>query len=391
MKFRPVLTIEILIAIGFAAWYFKPWQDRSIGFNEAVAAQGVQARYVEGEQGFRVDEVVRGLELPWDMAFLSNAEILVTEKGGRLLRVDLASGRKTAISGVPESLIVGQGGLHAVVLHPEFANNQLVYLSYAAQTGKDRYTTRLSRGRLDGDALKDVQLLISTQAETGKGQHFGGAILFDREGYLYLSIGDRGDRADAQNLGRHNGKLLRLKDDGSVPADNPFVNTPGALPEIWSYGHRNPQGLGLDPSGQVWAVEHGPRGGDELNLIQRGKNYGWPVITYGKEYVGGSIGEGTAKEGMEQPVHYYVPSIATGGMSYYSGAAFPQWKDSVFITSLKDNHLNRVQLREGRFVSEERLLRDRELRLRSVRVSPAGEIWVVSDNGVILRLSAPSS
>ncbi|MGQ0619144.1 MAG: PQQ-dependent sugar dehydrogenase [Panacagrimonas sp.] len=393
MRLPPILSTQIVFGLVLAAWYFQPWSDVPVNSHQAQAASPDASLYVETAKDFQVEEAVTGLELPWDLAFLTDTDILVTEKVGRLQRIDLKTGQRAPIRGLPEVAVVGQGGLHAVTLHPAFAQNGLIYLSYAAQVGKGVYTTRLMRARLQGDALTGQTVLLSAVAETGVGHHFGGAVLFDPQGYLYLSVGDRGDRHDAQNLGRHNGKILRLKDDGSVPEDNPFRGVAGARPEIWSYGHRNPQGMGLDPAtGQIWAVEHGPRGGDELNRILRGRNYGWPVITYGKEYVGGSIGEGTAKEGMEQPVHWYVPSIATAGMSYYGGGIFPQWKDSVFIAALKGQHLNRVQLsRDGRFVKEERLLHSRGLRMRSVKPSPRGEVWVVTDNGVILRLFEPAA
>lgn len=398
MRANPILMVVFFGTLAFAGWWFRPWADsppRLLFFNEAVAAPAGAGLYKDGADGFAVEVMAEGLQLPWDIAFIGDKEILVTEKRGGFVRIDLATGQKTGISGVPEVAAVGQGGLHAVTLHPQFATDGphrgLIYLSYAARGDGGGNTTRLLRARLDGNALSEQKLLFSAVAESRAGHHFGGALVFDQQGFLYLSIGDRGDRDKAQDLSRHNGKIVRLKDDGSVPDDNPFRATAGALPEIWSYGHRNSQGMGIDAAtGQLWSVEHGPRGGDELNRVERGRNYGWPVITYGKEYVGGSIGEGTSKAGMEQPVHYYVPSIATGGMSYYQSDYFPQWKDSVFIASLKDNHLNRVQLRDDRFVKEERLLRDRGLRLRSVKLSPRGEVWVVSDDGVLLRLVRPT-
>ena len=392
MRVRPSLLIAFFALLGFAAWYLRPWSDprASLALIDAVAAESQRNDFTVLSSGYTVQPVVEGLELPWDLAFVSDSEILVTEKAGRLTRVNLSTGERSTISGMPAVTVQGQGGLHSVVLHPKFSDNGLLYLSYAAPGASGGFTTHFMRARLQGNALSDQTLLLRANAATGKGQHFGGAMVFDAQGYLFLSVGDRGDRDDAQNLTRHNGKILRLHDDGKVPADNPFVKVKGALPEIFSYGHRNPQGMDLDTAtGQIWAVEHGPRGGDEINRILPGRNYGWPVITYGKEYVGGNIGEGTAKEGMEQPVYYYVPSIATGGMAYYRGAAFPQWQDSIFVAALR-GHLNRVQLKNGQVVKEERLLTDRDLRVRSVRVSPSGELWVVADDGVILRIAARS-
>lgn len=388
MRARPLLVLGLLIVSGVALWFFQPWSDDRKRFfvNESIAASE-QDLYVQGEPGFKTEVAIEGLDAPWDIAFISDTDVLVTEKAGRLLRIDLATGKQQAVTGVPDVDVHGQGGLHAVLLHPNFKQNGYVYLSYARESPDGGYTTHFSRGRLQGTELSDVRLLLQAKAETGRGQHFGGAMAFDNDGFLFVSIGDRGERDDAQNLERHNGKILRLTDDGRVPESNPFQLKHNALPEIWSYGHRNPQGMDFDrASGRLWAVEHGPRGGDEVNLVEPGVNYGWPVITYGKEYVGGSIGEGTAKQGMAQPVHYYVPSIATAGMAYYQSDLFPQWKNSVFVTALR-GHLNRVQLdADGKFVAEERLLADRNLRMRAVRVSPSGEVWVVADDGVVLRL-----
>ncbi|MGQ0698234.1 MAG: PQQ-dependent sugar dehydrogenase [Panacagrimonas sp.] len=375
---RLLLFIVPILLVG----YWQPWS----GTPQWLVLNESQAASAEGSGEFSVEVAVKDLTLPWDLAFISDDEILVTEKAGRLLRINLRTGKRSEVSGMPTVTVAGQGGLHAVTLHPAFASNGLIYLSHAVKSGSG-VTTQFVRARLDGNALKDLTVLLKAVAETRSGNHFGGAMAFDAKGFLYLSVGDRGERDEAQNLANHHGKILRLKDDGSVPADNPFVNTPGARPEIYSYGHRNPQGMSLDAgTGQLWAVEHGPRGGDEVNRILPGRNYGWPVITYGKEYVGGSIGEGTAKPGMEQPVHHYVPSIATAGMAYYQGDLFPQWKDSIFIAALRGT-LSRVQLKDGRFVLEQRLLEDRKLRLRAVRVSPRGELWVVADEGVILRVS----
>lgn len=383
-----LLTVLGLVVAGAGLWVYSSWpmERKRFFINESIAASVEDLHATPQAAGFVVETVAKGLELPWDLAFLGEGEILVTEKAGRLWRIDPVSGKRTAISGLPAVTVQGQGGLHAVVLHPDFTRNGLIYLSYADKSPEGGVTTHVSRARLDGDRLSDLQLLLRARAETGRGQHFGGAMAFDERGFLFVSIGDRGERDDAQNLKRHNGKILRLTDDGRVPEDNPFVGRDDALPEIWSYGHRNPQGMDFDrATGTLWAVEHGPRGGDEVNRIERGVNYGWPVITYGKEYVGGSIGEGTAKAGMAQPVHYYVPSIATAGMAYYGAGLYPQWKDSLFVAALR-GHLNRVQLKDGAFVAEERFLADLGLRVRAVRVSPSGEIWVVADDGVILRL-----
>lgn len=399
MSARPLLLIVLGLVAGAAVWVWQPWQEsgRKRFFAMVEASQAAshggpaaQASISDAKAGLVADAVVQSLSLPWDLAHLGESEVLVTEKAGAMWRVNLDSGQRTAVSGMPAVRIQGQGGLHAVILHPKFSENGLIYLSYAApgEDGKGA-VTHFMRAKLDGAQLTDQKLLLRTKAPGDTGQHFGGAMVFDRDGYLFVSVGERGYRDDAQKLSSHNGKILRLNDDGSVPKDNPFVNTPGALPEIWSYGHRNPQGLALDPvSGRIYEAEHGPQGGDEINVIERGRNYGWPVITYGREYgTGLKIGEGTTRPDVVPPVHYYVPSIATAGIAYYAGEAFPQWKNSVFVASLR-GHLNRVQLNpDGSFAKEERLLGDHKLRIRAVRVSPNGELFVVADDGVILRVS----
>lgn len=385
----------LLVVAG--SWGAGPWVVERLArvalFAPAQAATPPEP-LSDAAAGVSVHTVMSDLEQPWDLAFLGEHEILVTEKAGRLWRVDVSSGARTAVSGVPEVTVHGQGGLHAVVLHPQFSRNGLVYLSYAAPGEKGRgTTTHVARGTLEGAALKDVHVLLRAQAATGKGQHFGGAMAFDRAGYLYVSVGDRGEREQAQNLSTHHGKILRLHDDGRVPADNPFVETPDARPEIWSYGHRNPQGLALDATtGTIWSAEHGPQGGDEINRIERGRNYGWPVITYGREYVTGfKIGQGTTRADVTPPVHYYVPSIATAGIAFYAHEAHSPWKNSVFVAALR-GHLNRVQLDpDGRVLREERLLADRHLRVRAVRVSPSGALWVVADQGVVLKVAAGRS
>lgn len=383
---RTAFVLRVLAGAGLGIAVLG-WQAGPDGLRRLVLGSS-QAASLSGTDQFDVDIAVKDLIAPWDLAFISDEEILVTEKAGRLWRVSLMNGSRTAVTGVPAVTVAGQGGLLAVILHPAFDRNGLIYLSLAVR-GDNGVTTQFVRARLTENTLQDPTVLVTATAASRSGDHFGGAMAFDAQGYLFMSVGDRGDRRAAQKLSVHNGKILRLKDDGSVPPDNPFIDTPDARPEIYSFGHRNPQGMGLDSaSGHLWAVEHGPRGGDEINRILPGRNYGWPVITYGEEYFGGKIGVGVAKVGMEQPVHYYVPSIATGGMAYYQHALFPQWKDSIFIAALS-GHLNRVQLKDGRFLREERFLEDGGLRLRSVRVSPRGELWVIADEGLIVRLRKP--
>lgn len=383
---RSPFLLGTLLLLSVTAAYIL-WDSRASSSADVIPA-GVEV-LPDAQGGFEVIQVADGFALPWDLAFLSSTEALVTEKAGTLQRVDLATGRRRAVSGMPAVTVQGQGGLHTVILHPRFAENGLIYFSYAATavdgTGA---VTHFMRAKLSGTTLSEQQLLLRAKAPTEKGQHFGGAMVFDLAGYLFVSVGERGERDDAQLLDRHNGKILRLRDDGRVPDDNPFVGRAGALPEIWSYGHRNPQGLSLDPlTGTIWETEHGPQGGDEVNRIVRGRNYGWPVITYGREYgTGFQIGEGTTRKDVAPPAHYYVPSIATCGVAFYGADRFPQWKGSLFVAALR-GHLNRVEFAaDGTFAKEQRFLSDRKTRIRSVRISPEGEPHLLTDTGLLLKL-----
>jgi glucose/arabinose dehydrogenase len=354
-------------------------------------AKGAAEPYQARGQQVMVRAVVENLDSPWDMAFVSERRILVTEKPGRLLLIDLDGGERQAVRGVPEVAHRSQGGLLGVVLHPGFADNGLLYLSYAADTGDGQRSTRLMRARLEGTQLRDKQVLFTAEPFLDTTKHYGGALVFDRDGYLYLSVGDRGRRHNAQDPGGHLGKILRFTDSGDVPADNPFVAEPGARPEIYSWGHRNPQGLAIHPqTGDLWAAEHGPRGGDEVNLVRAGRNYGWPVITYGEEYRGGKIGEGTAKPGMEQPVKYYLPSIGTAGIAFYVGDEIPGWRNNLFVSGLvyTRTHLSRLVLEDDRVVDEESLFEHLQMRIRNVASSPGGQFYVLSENGTLFRVDA---
>jgi glucose/arabinose dehydrogenase len=290
---------------------------------------------------------------------------------------------------VPQVTVHGQGGFFDVVPHPQFEKNQLVYLSYAAR-GDDGVGTELARAKLAGNRLEDVQVLFRQSPKGRSGNHFGGRIVFDRAGYLYLTLGDRGEMPRAQKPDDHAGSVIRLHDDGRVPADNPFVGKPGWKPEKLDLGHRNQQGAALHPqSGVLWTHEHGPQGGDEVNIIRPGVNYGWPVITYGVNYgIGTKIGEGTHKEGMAQPLYYWVPSIAPSGMAFYTGDRFPKWKGDLFVGSLKFQLLVRLRLDGEKVVHEERLMQGAIGRIRDVRMGPDGFIYVVTDEnpGVVARL-----
>lgn len=340
---------------------------------------------------FRLVKVVDSVVNPWSMAFLPNGDMLVTERPGRLRIVRGGKLLPAPVEGLPQILAGGQGGLLDVVLHPGFAQNRLVYLSYSKPSADGtRNTTAVIRGRFENDRLMGVQEIFEASAWSQGRGHFGSRLAFDRDGYLFITVGDRqappsGDLEahPAQNLMLHNGKVIRLHDDGRVPSDNPFVGRTDALPQIYSYGHRNLQGLIVHPStNQVWATEHGPQGGDELNLVEAGKNYGWPVIGFGVNYrTGTQIHAGTMRQGMEQPVKVWVPSIATSGLMAYTGNRFPGWQGSVFSGSLAGETLVRLKLDGTRIVEEEQILRGQG-RIRDVRQGPDGLIYLaVEDRG----------
>lgn len=341
------------------------------------------------EHDFRVRTLVSGLDHPWGMAFLPEGGVLVTERPGTLNLFSKGFDRREVVSGLPLISEVGQGGLLDVALHPGFADNRLVYLSYAAP-GDGGDGTEVARGRLTGARLEDVEVIFTAVPKSSGGRHFGSRLLFDRSGYLYITLGDRGKRPQAQALSTHPGSIIRLRDDGSVPPDNPFVSSSLARPEIFTYGNRNVQGIALQPeSGRIWAHEHGPQGGDEINIINAGVNYGWPIITYGRNYgIGTRIGEGTHKEGMAQPALQWTPSIAPSGMAFYQGDRFPHWQGDLFVGSLKFRLLVRLSVNRDQVEEEERLLADEYGRIRDVRTGPDGYIYLLTDesDGRLLRL-----
>ncbi len=338
----------------------------------------------------RVETVAGGLEHPWALAFLPDGRMLVTERPGRLHIVERDGRISEPLAGVPEVLARGQGGLLDVALDPRFADNRLVYLSYSEPGAGGAAGTAVARGRLGEGRLEDVRVIYQQQPKVRSSLHFGSRLVFARDGTLFVTQGDRGAYRDgAQDLSVGFGKIVRIKPDGSVPRDNPFVGRAGVRPEIWSYGHRNVQSAALHPkTGRLWTVEHGARGGDELNRPEAGKNYGWPVITYGIDYSGATIGEGTAKPGMEQPVYYWDPVIAPSGMTFYTGDAFPDWKGSLLIGSLQPGLLVRLTLEDGKVAREERYLGELRERIRDVRQGPDGLLYLLTDSsdGRILRV-----
>lgn len=348
----------------------------------------------QSSQSLRAVTVTEGLEYPWGLAFLPDGRMLVTERPGRLRLVD-AEGRlhPQPVSGVPAVAAFGQGGLLDVALHPDFARNGWIYLSYAAQ-GEGGYGTEVVRARLEGQSLRDLKVVFSMRPKTTTGHHFGSRLVFDRQGYLYITLGDRGDMGRAQRLDDHAGSVIRLHDDGRVPADNPFVALPNALPEKFTLGNRNIQGAALHPAtGALWAHEHGPQGGDEINVIRAGVNYGWPVATYGRNYGSGTpIGEGTHMAGTAQPLLQWTPSIAPSGMAFYRGDKFPAWRGNLFVGALRGQMLVRLELDGERIVREERLLENKVGRIRDVRNGPDGYLYLLIDDarGRIVRLEPAS-
>ena len=339
---------------------------------------------------FRAVTLTDDLDHPWGLAFLPDGRMLVTERVGRLRIVSPTGTLSDPIAGVPEVAADGQGGLLDVALAPDFAQSRVIYLSYA-EPGDGGAGTSVARARLAGgeNRLENVQVIFRQEPKVRGGAHFGSRLVFARDGTLFITTGDRQNRPLVQDLSKLQGKVIRVRLDGSVPPDNPFVNRSGARPEIWSYGHRNIQGAALHPAtGQLWTVEHGARGGDELNAPKAGKNYGWPVITYGIDYSGARIGEGQRKEGMEQPVHYWDPSIAPSGLMFYTGDKFPNWRNNVFVGALGHRLVARLELDGERVRSEERLLDGYGQRIRAVVQGPDGFIYLLTDDndGRIVRL-----
>lgn len=339
------------------------------------------------EQRIRIVRVAEGLSFPWGLAFLPNGDMLLTERPGRLRIIHNGALLTDPVAGAPEVVVKAQAGLMDVALHPRFAENGLVYLTYSKRGHGD--SPALMRARFDGTRLIDAHDIFVADAWSDSGGNTGSRIVFGKDGMIYMSVGDRHLPKMAQYLGNHAGKVLRLRDDGTVPDDNPFIGQANVRPEIFTYGNRNPQGLALDPnSGALFENEHGPRGGDEINLLQAGRNYGWPVITYGINYDGTIITNETARAGMEQPLVYWAPSIGPSGMAVYTGDRFPRWKGNLFVGAMAGTHLRRVVLDGTRVVHEERMLRALHLRIRDVRQGPDGLLYLLTDDepGSVLRI-----
>ena len=346
--------------------------------------------FVSEEQDVKLDTIVKGIKSPWSITFLPSGELLMTEKSGKLYRVNKDRSMQL-ISGTPEVLAEGQGGLLDVVLHPDFKKNQLLYLSYSAfkkEGAATVSTTAIMRAKLSGDKLEDQKIIFEALPYAKTRHHYGSRMVFGRDGFLYFSVGERGnEKVNPQSLTNDLGKIHRITESGGIPADNPFVHTDGAKPSIFAYGNRNPQGLLLNPTtGAIWEHEHGPRGGDEINIIGAGKNYGWPVICYGINYDNKIISNKTAMEGMEQPFLYWIPSIAPSGMTFVESNRYKGWKGDLMVGSLRFKYLNRCKIKNGKVVGEELLLKNIG-RLRDVVMGPDGYLYVSVENpGFVFKL-----
>ena len=357
-----------------------------------VAESGKVQEYAAEGGRLVVEELAHGFEFPWALVFLPDARMLVTEKPGRLLLLGTDAKPEAEISGLPKIFVDGQAGLLDVALSPKFAEDRLVYISFAEPNARGNLAgTAVARGRLDGHALREVEVIYRQEPKLSCGTHVGSRLVFDDAGHLFVTQGENNKRPTAQELDKLQGKLVRIHADGSVPQDNPFFGRDGVRPEIWSYGHRNMQGAALHPvTRRLWTSEHGPKGGDEINIPEAGKNYGWPIITWGINYSGLTIpeAEGTAKDGMEQPHHYWPVSPALSGMAFYAADRIPAWRRSLFLGALAGTSLIRLELDGDRIVGEERLLTQRNERIRDVRVGPDGRVYVLTDapNGKLLRL-----
>lgn len=335
---------------------------------------------------YKFETLLQRKDVIWGFDFLPGGRIILTERGGKMVIFDPASKTTHEVTGVPKVYTAGQAGLLDVRVHPEFQKNGLLYFTYSEAVGEDESTTALGLAKLNGFELRDFKKIFSAHAANDNDIHYGSRIEFDQKGHIFISIGDRDERNRAQDPAFHQGKIIRLNMDGTIPKDNPFFNVANKKPEIWSLGHRSPQGLALHPvSAELWEAEMGPRGGDEVNIIEAWKNYGWPLITYGKEYYGPKIGQ-THKEGLVQPLKYWVPSISPSAMTFYTGDKIPKWKNNLFLATLSGTHVHRLVIEGKKIMQEEELLSDLNYRFRSVRTGPDGYLYLGTDEGRFGRL-----
>ena len=382
-KFRFCLRLAAVLAAGIASCA------------TVSLAEQTNAPPPKDATKLKIETFAKGLSNPWGLQFLPGGRLLVTERPGRLRIVSKDGKLSAPIAGVPIVAAVGQGGLLDVALAPDFATSGMIYVSFAEPREGRKHATSVARGKLalegEGGRMEGTEVIFREQPAYASAMHFGSRLVFAKDGTLFVTLGEGGDGAQAQRPGVHLGKLVRVKPDGSAPDDNPRLA--GWLPEIWSMGHRNMQGAAIEPAtGRLWTIEHGARGGDELNRPEKGKNYGWPIITHGIDYSGAKIGIGNAREGLEQPIYYWVPSIATSGLAFYTGDLFPEWKGNLFVGGLNGTHIERLVLNGDKVVAAEKLLVDLHQRIRDVRSGPDGALWVLTDStdGKILRLTPGS-
>jgi glucose/arabinose dehydrogenase len=385
--------MNVLASISRGCQGWSPWSARHLVLGLALAAGLTCLATAVSAQTLKPVTVASGLANPWSLAFLPDGRMLVTERAGRLRIVTVDGKLGEPVSGLPRIDVGGQGGLLDVVLDPRFADNALVYLSYSepAPSGERGNSTAVARGELRGNELRNLQVVFRQAPKFSSSNHFGSRLAFAPDGRLFVTLGDRFSRRDdAQTLDTHHGKIVRIEADGRVPKDNPFVARSGARPEIWSYGHRNVQGAAIHPqTGELWAHEHGPQGGDELNIARAGGNHGWPTITHGREYVTGfKIGDGTTRADIQAPLTYWIPSIAPSGMAFLTSERYPGWKGNLFIGALRGQMLVRLELDGNRVLREHRLLQDLGERIRDVRQGPDGWLYLLTDssNGRVIRL-----
>lgn len=382
LQHRLIIILNIYV---FTATIFTPI---------TVAADNL--KFTSSKANFTTEVVIDDLSHPWGMVFLNDSDMLITERTGKLRKVVNWELQDKEVQGLPNIREIGQGGLLGITVHPDFKRNKLVYLSYSGKE-KNQYGTEVLRGNLNNNRLENIEVIFKAQPKQNRGHHFGSRLVFADDGTLFISLGDRGASPSqgrghpAQQLNNHIGSLIRINDDGTVPQDNPYLKKAGAKGEIYTIGNRNMQGMAINPqTREIWTHEHGPQGGDEINIMQAGVNYGWPVITYGVNYgTGTKIGEGTHDRYMKQPIYKWVPSIAPSGMMFYSGDQFPGWKGNLFVGSLKFGNLVRLELNGENIVDEERLLNFEFGRIRDVVQGPDGLIYLLTDssNGKLLRIS----
>ncbi|MBV7475594.1 PQQ-dependent sugar dehydrogenase [Pseudoxanthomonas sp. PXM05] len=397
MPHRSALALAMFAVTALSACQARDGDSQPAAAAKPAPAQPPAARALSSALGnIQVSVLAQGLDHPWGLALLPEGGFLVTERSGQLRRVGADGAISAPLAGVPKVFAEGQGGLLDVVLAPDFATSQRIYLSYAEPGDNGTAGTAVATATLGADALTEVKVIYRQEPKLEGPNHFGSRLAFDGQGHVFISQGERNHRPTSQELGKLQGKLVRLNLDGSVPQDNPFIGQADARPEIWSYGHRNMQGLAIDPrTGKLWESEHGPRGGDEINLPQPGRNYGWPIITHGINYSGLPIPEaqGREKAGLEQPYHVWEKSPGLSGMAFYTGHAGSPWNDSLFLGSLAERNLIRLSLKGDAIVSEERLLNEIGERVRDVRVGPDGSVYVLTDenDGKLLRLAPPEA